>query len=385
MTQNLQDQYPPFEAYQGEDAYIFISYAHRDKKIVYPEIARLNSLRYRIWYDEGITPGSEWSDEIGNALQRCNTFIVFISPQSIASENVRKEIHFAIGEKKLFLAIHIENTQLPPGLKLQMSMNQAILKYNLKEEHYQRKLEQALPTVTFSEKINEILDITSTEKINKIPSQLQSQETIEIFFKMSQENLDKYSLAELLFLNPISDKNLLETLSEDIKINPDQFLFLNHLFQLSFTQVETLTHWKGKALYLNGLQHLDEATAKTLSQWDGRKLYLNGLKQLSEATAKALSQWDGSFLELNGLQELEKGTAKALSQWQGKYLYLNGVKQLDVVTAKALAHWMGYGLYLKGLQQLDEATAKALLPCKQKLFTKQEILTQILTQIRRRK
>lgn len=48
----------PFKAYQGDEPYIFVCYAHDDAARVYPEIARLREVGFHIWYDEGISPGS---------------------------------------------------------------------------------------------------------------------------------------------------------------------------------------------------------------------------------------------------------------------------------------------------------------------------------------
>ena len=47
-------------AYKGENPYIFVSYAHKDKDIVYPVIEELQNRGYRIWYDEGIEASEEW-------------------------------------------------------------------------------------------------------------------------------------------------------------------------------------------------------------------------------------------------------------------------------------------------------------------------------------
>ena len=47
-------------AYSGNKPYIFISYAHRNSAAVYPIIQRMAADGFRIWYDEGIDPGTEW-------------------------------------------------------------------------------------------------------------------------------------------------------------------------------------------------------------------------------------------------------------------------------------------------------------------------------------
>ncbi len=97
----------PFEAYSGDDPYIFVSYAHADGAMVFPELTYLHDQGYRIWFDEGIDPGNEWPDEVANALAGASYFIVFMSPNAIASKNVRDEINYAINHEKPFLAIHI--------------------------------------------------------------------------------------------------------------------------------------------------------------------------------------------------------------------------------------------------------------------------------------
>ena len=55
----------PCDAYNGDESFAFVSYVHSDAKKVYPEIKRLDSMGYRLWYDEGLDPGNEWQEEIG--------------------------------------------------------------------------------------------------------------------------------------------------------------------------------------------------------------------------------------------------------------------------------------------------------------------------------
>jgi hypothetical protein len=136
---------PPFEAYSGQEQYLFVSYSHKDNALVYPEIYRLYQLGFRIWYDEGIDPGNEWPEEVAIALDKCSYFLVFITTQSVESQNVKNEINFAINHKKPFLAIHIEETTLPKGLELRMGDIQAILKWRMQEDRYFRQMEKTLP------------------------------------------------------------------------------------------------------------------------------------------------------------------------------------------------------------------------------------------------
>ncbi|MBR5015554.1 MAG: toll/interleukin-1 receptor domain-containing protein, partial [Clostridia bacterium] len=100
----------PYPAYRGTEPYIFISYAHDDKDIVFPEIKRFNEAGFHVWYDEGISPGNEWTDEIANALEKCAVFVVMITPVSALRKNVLNEVNFALDEDKPFLAIHLKET-----------------------------------------------------------------------------------------------------------------------------------------------------------------------------------------------------------------------------------------------------------------------------------
>ncbi len=140
----------PFEAYQGSEPYIFISYAHKDKDIVYPLIQSWHEHGYRIWYDEGIDPGNEWPDAIANALNRCFQFVVLITPKSIQSQNVRNEINYALSKKKSFLAIHLEKTELPEGLSLQMGSFQAIMAWKMDDETAWKAIQRGLAAETLA-------------------------------------------------------------------------------------------------------------------------------------------------------------------------------------------------------------------------------------------
>ena len=56
----------PFPAYKGDDPYVFVCYSHADSDLVYPELMWLKKRSCNIWYDEGITPGEEWTEELGS-------------------------------------------------------------------------------------------------------------------------------------------------------------------------------------------------------------------------------------------------------------------------------------------------------------------------------
>ena len=142
----------PYPAYRGSEPYVFVSYAHVDSEKVFAEIKRFNETGFNVWYDEGIAPGNEWTDEIAGALERCSVFVVMLTPRSAPRENVLNEINFALDEKKPFLAIHLEETELKSGLRLRIGSKQAILKYNMSDEEYEYKYTEAFTRMGLQKK-----------------------------------------------------------------------------------------------------------------------------------------------------------------------------------------------------------------------------------------
>ena len=117
--------------YEGSKEYIFVSYCHKDKAHVFPIIEQLVKDGYRIWYDEGIDPGSEWPEIIAHHLNCCSLCIAFISQNSLNSHNCRREINFALLKKKPFISIIVEPVQMSLGMEMQLSSSQSIFKYTL--------------------------------------------------------------------------------------------------------------------------------------------------------------------------------------------------------------------------------------------------------------
>ncbi len=123
-----------FRPYEGNKPYIFISYSHKDSEVVYPIIERLNQDGYRVWFDDGITPGSEWPEYIAERIDKCFVFIFFTSPNSVCSENCRREVNFVASRNKRFFSITLEPTKLSLGMEMQISTQQNIAYYEYPEK-----------------------------------------------------------------------------------------------------------------------------------------------------------------------------------------------------------------------------------------------------------
>ena len=133
-----------FRAYGGDDPFIFVSYSHRDDELVYPELKRLRSLGFNIWYDEGLGAGNVWADELARRLRKCALTIYFISPNSVLSRFCANEVCYALEIEKPVLLVHLRPAILSPGLHMQLGSIQGILKYQLSESLYAEKLKESL-------------------------------------------------------------------------------------------------------------------------------------------------------------------------------------------------------------------------------------------------
>jgi TolB-like protein len=134
----------PFPAYQGDDPYIFVSYAHDDVDLVYPELLRIRERGFNVWYDEGIRPGSTWREEVALALTESKLFLYFVTPSSVNSENCHQELNFALSRERKILTVHLVETKLSMGIELSLSNKQAIIKSDLSEAAYATKLNDAI-------------------------------------------------------------------------------------------------------------------------------------------------------------------------------------------------------------------------------------------------
>ena len=114
------------QVYEGNQPYIFVSYAHKDQAEVLPILEAMKARGFRIWYDSGIEAGTEWPEFIAEHLLGCDCFLAFLSPRSAASENCRNEINLAVSRKKKILIVYLEDTTLSPGLELQIGTKQSI-------------------------------------------------------------------------------------------------------------------------------------------------------------------------------------------------------------------------------------------------------------------
>lgn len=101
--------------------HVFISYSRRDKEIVHPMANKLEAYGINVWMDtQDIKPGAPWRGQIVQAIAEADSFLLLMSPDACASENVCKELDLAIEADVLVIPVVIQPVQIPATLKYQL-------------------------------------------------------------------------------------------------------------------------------------------------------------------------------------------------------------------------------------------------------------------------
>jgi TolB-like protein/Flp pilus assembly protein TadD len=122
------------------ESFIFVSYSHVNSDVVGREISRLQEQKFKIWYDDRISLGTKWREELASSILECDLFLLFVSPDYVFSDHCQGELHLALEHQCPILAVHLEPTELTPGLKLAIGDRQHLFKYEMEEETYQQQL-----------------------------------------------------------------------------------------------------------------------------------------------------------------------------------------------------------------------------------------------------
>ena len=128
----------PFPAYQGDEPYVFVCYAHDDSAVVYPEMQWLRDQGVNLWYDEGISAGKVWRAEIAEAIQGASKFLYYISAASLASAHCNREVNYALDRDFEVLPVYLEEVDLTPELDLALNRVQAL--HRDQDANYQQHL-----------------------------------------------------------------------------------------------------------------------------------------------------------------------------------------------------------------------------------------------------
>jgi TIR domain/Putative nucleic acid-binding region len=106
---------------------VFTSYSRRDKETVDQIVGVIENTGIDVWIDrEDIKAGDMWRVQIVEAIDTCAAFLLMLSPNSAASDNVRKEIDLAEGSERPIFAVMLQPVKLPADIRYQLAGLQLI-------------------------------------------------------------------------------------------------------------------------------------------------------------------------------------------------------------------------------------------------------------------
>jgi hypothetical protein len=80
---------------------LFLSHSDQDREFATAVAEALRQRGIPVWFSRtNILGAQQWHDEIGAALQRCDWFAVILSPNSIASMWVKRELLYALQQNR---------------------------------------------------------------------------------------------------------------------------------------------------------------------------------------------------------------------------------------------------------------------------------------------
>lgn len=107
-----------FEAYEGNEPYVFVSYSHRDEETVYPILDLLYDRRFRIWYDESCETGNDFRQELRSKIEGAEAILLFVSANSMGSRFCGMEVIVARENNKRIFPVFLEEGVVPPAFDM---------------------------------------------------------------------------------------------------------------------------------------------------------------------------------------------------------------------------------------------------------------------------
>lgn len=143
------------------DAYIFLSYRKKDRKYANELLRNIHSNKecrnIAVWYDEFLTPGENFRENIENLMDSCKIFTLLVTPrisEQVEDKKGRRKDNFVItdelpmalkkkSENKLsILAVEMEKTE--PNIIKQLNLSSYV---TFGTVAYQRQLNDAISTI----------------------------------------------------------------------------------------------------------------------------------------------------------------------------------------------------------------------------------------------
>src|SRR5271165_2015835 len=90
---------------------VFISHAHKDKRIAQAICEKLESARVRCWIAErDISAGDDWTEATRNAIGSSRVMVVVLSENANAAHHIEREIAHAFYTRRIIIPFRVADT-----------------------------------------------------------------------------------------------------------------------------------------------------------------------------------------------------------------------------------------------------------------------------------
>ena len=103
-------------------AEIFLSHSHLDKEFATALTSGLQGHGFEVWIDrQDLQAGDAWRAAISHAISECAAFLVILSPNCVASNNVVKELSIAESKNRHIVPIMYQTCEIPDAMEYQLA------------------------------------------------------------------------------------------------------------------------------------------------------------------------------------------------------------------------------------------------------------------------
>lgn len=103
-------------------AEIFLSHSHLDQDFAVALTKGLQGHGLEVWIDrQDLQAGEAWRAVISHAIAECSAFLVVLSPNCVASNNVVKELSIAESKNRHIIPIMYQTCEIPDAMEYQLA------------------------------------------------------------------------------------------------------------------------------------------------------------------------------------------------------------------------------------------------------------------------
>jgi TIR domain len=124
-------------------AKIFISYDRASKDIVEQLVEDLADDEHEIWFDQHLTGGQKWWDNILSEIRQCEILVAALTPAFLQSRACQRELNYAKDLRRIRLPVRLSEKVSPNSLPPDLSQLQWV-DYSLRTVEAFRSLQRTL-------------------------------------------------------------------------------------------------------------------------------------------------------------------------------------------------------------------------------------------------